>query len=85
MQEENKIDLFKLLMREQAADWLKILPNSQASTFKALIGAFKQRFALTDLQKWRRAANIWQQELKHLESVDEYITTIIKAARQVPT
>ncbi|HSN23733.1 MAG TPA: hypothetical protein VLS45_06140, partial [Methylomicrobium sp.] len=84
MDDEGKLDLFKLLMTDQAADWLKSLPSTTTDDFDVLLEAFKQRFAHTKLQTWRTATSIWKTTQKPTESVDEFITTIKNTARKIP-
>ena len=83
LEDEGKLDLFKLLMTEQAADWLKSLPPETTDDFDTLLDAFKQRFAHTKLQRWRTATSIWKRSQKPTESVDEFITAIKNTARQI--
>lgn len=40
---DTKLDLFKLLMTEQAADWLNSLPDDTTADFDTLSEAFKHR------------------------------------------
>ncbi len=79
-----RLQLFKLLLVEQAADWLKTLPDAIANDYNTLLIAFQQRFALTELQKWKKAAHMWEREQKTGESVDTYITEMKRAAKQIP-
>jgi len=84
LDECTKLQLFKLLLAEQAADWLKTLEDNVSSDYQRLITAFKSRYALTDLQKWRKASSMWERDQKTCESVDTFITDIKRAAKQIP-
>ena len=70
-------------MKERAADWFKALNTDQTATFATLLEAFKEKFALTDLQRMRRASVVWQRKQQPLEAVGDYITDITRAAKQL--
>lgn len=78
-----KLDLFKLLMKDQAAEWLQGLPIETTSCFDSLLKEFERRFSLTALQRERRLAEMWQRKQKPTESVDAFITAIRNMAKQV--
>ena len=49
-----KLQLFKLLLTEQAADWLRSLDETVTDDYGALLKAFRLRYLLTDLDRWRK-------------------------------
>jgi len=81
--EDTQLQVFKLLMTDNAADWLTSLPDDQTDTIKHLIDAFKTRFAMTELHKLQKLDQ-WQRNQKATESVDDYITSIQNAAKKIP-
>lgn len=84
IQGNSKLQLFRLLMADQAADWLRSLDPAITANFDDLLRAFRRRYSLTDLDRWRKASSLWDREQKATESVDTYITDIQNAARVVP-
>lgn len=58
LDDDTKLHLFKLLLSDHAAAWLKTLTNATQNDFSLLVNAFKIRFATTDLQRWQKAASM---------------------------
>jgi hypothetical protein len=81
---EAKLRVFKLLMIGKAAEWLRSLTTDITNDFELLIAAFRDRYSCTDLHKWKTAADIWNAQQTPGVSVDEFITTMINKARQIP-
>jgi len=77
-----KIRLFRLLLEDQAADWLRTVPDTD--DFDELLAAFRQRFAVSNIQKWKKATAIWTREQQPGESVDTFVTDMRNMARIVP-
>ena len=73
--------LFPLSFRNQAADWFESLEANERDTFQHLRNAFETRFFPTDLKKWQIISDIWSRKQKTTESVDEYVTDLLKMAR----
>jgi len=80
---QQKVQLFKLLLEDQAADWLRTLPDATANEYSKLKDVFRQRFAVSDIQKWQKAKSIWTREQQTGETVDTYVTDIKNMARIV--
>src|SRR5664279_177057 len=78
-----KLQLFTLLLQDQAADWLRTIADDVTADFKALLAAFRQRFAPSELNRWKKATTLWTREQQPSESVDTYCTDIINLARAV--
>jgi hypothetical protein len=83
LDDTTKLDLFKLLMKEQAAEWLESLQPTIRDDYTSLLVEFKRRFALTALQRERRLASMWQRKQRPDESVDAFVTAIKNIAKQV--
>jgi hypothetical protein len=79
----DSLRLFKLLLTDQAADWLKALPDYKKSSFDRLIQAFNERYALTRVDRWRKTAEIWSRKQGPNESVDDYVAAMQSAASRV--
>jgi Retrotransposon gag protein len=76
------LNLFKLLMKDLAADWLAQVPMHMANNMDGLRGAFTERFALNPVQRLQRATSMWQRNQGTNETVDEYINAMRKLAQQ---
>jgi hypothetical protein len=83
MDDTTKFEFFKLLMVDEAADWAAGLDDVHLN-FEELFELFRERFLLTDIQKWQQARSVWQRQQKPNESVDEYITWVKTRAKNLP-
>ena len=81
---ERTVQLFKLLLTEQTADWLRSLPQETKDDLGDLIGAFRSRFAQNELHRWQNASSMWSRDQRDNESVDEYVTIMKSMAKRVP-
>jgi hypothetical protein len=85
MDDNTKLEFFKLLMVDEAADWAANLEGAEdIIDFDNLFERFRERFLLTDIQKWQQARSVWQRQQKPNESVDEYITWVKNRAKNLP-
>ena len=80
----SKVQLFHLLMADSAADWLRSLDESTKSDYHRLLKAFRLRYSLSDIDRWKKASSLWEKMQGETESVDAYITSVQNAARIVP-
>jgi hypothetical protein len=80
---DEALALFKLLLIDQAQDWLYALPEGQADSFEHLEEAFMQRFTPNPLQRYQKASHMWTRNQGPTESVDAYITALKTAANQI--
>ena len=81
---DRQLQLFKLLLTEQAADWLRALPQTVKDDMESLVDAFKQRFAQNELHRWQNASSMWTRQQHVDESVETFITAVKNLARLVP-
>jgi hypothetical protein len=65
---------FKLLMADQAAVWLRSLPDAVTSNYDLLVREFRKRFSLTYIDRWRKASALWSRDQRKDEYVDAYVT-----------
>ena len=79
-----KLQMFKLLLTEQAAEWLRSLLNDIKNNWTTLLIAFCTRFATTDNDRQCEASSMWTGVQGIKESVDTHIMDIINMAKVVP-
>jgi hypothetical protein len=83
LDDSTKLQLFRMLMKGQAAEWLNSSSVEDISEYDDLIAAFRERFALSDVQLCQKASRLWGREQSATETVDEYVADMRKAARQL--
>jgi hypothetical protein len=71
---EEALTLFKLLLTDQAQDWLYALPQDQSHSFHRLQDALMKRYAPNPLQRYQKASHMWFRVQQPEESADSYIT-----------
>jgi hypothetical protein len=81
--DDEALTLFKLLLTDQAQDWLYALPEEQADSFHRLQEAFMSRYTPNPLQRYQKASHMWSRMQQDNESVDSYFTAIKSAANQI--
>jgi hypothetical protein len=81
--EADQVQLFHLLMRDQAADWLAALPDVRKMFIHDLMQEFVKRHELSRVEKWRQTADIWKRKQATDESVDDYVASMQAAARRI--
>jgi hypothetical protein len=77
------VQLFHLLMRDQAADWLAALPETRKLYIQNLTHEFVKRHELLRVEKWRQTADLWKRKQPADESVDDYVASMQAAARRI--
>jgi hypothetical protein len=83
LRDEEALTLFKLLLTDQAQDWLYALPEEQSDSFHRLQEAFMTRYTPNPLQRYQKASHMWARVQQPQESVDSYLTAIKTAANQI--
>jgi hypothetical protein len=83
LNEEDQLQLFQLLMKDQAADWLTALPRFRKDDIHVLKEEFMKRHRMTRVEKWRQTADIWKRRQGPTEPVDDYMAAMQAAARRV--
>jgi hypothetical protein len=81
--EADQVQLFHLLMRDQAADWLAALPDARKMFIQDLMHEFMKRHELSRVEKWRQTADLWKRKQAVDESVDDYVASMQAAARRI--
>jgi hypothetical protein len=83
LRDDEAFTLFKLLLTDQAQDWLYALPEEQTDSFHRLQEAFMSRYTPNPLQRYQKASHMWSRMQQDNESVDSYFTSIKSAANQI--
>jgi hypothetical protein len=68
--DEEALTLFKLLLTDQAQDWLYALPEDQSDSFHRLQDAFMKRYTPNPLQRYQKASHMWARVQQPEESSD---------------
>jgi hypothetical protein len=79
---EKKLQLFHLLMKEQALIWLRSLPATTKNNLQSLMDEFRLRNAPSIVDKWQRTRDIWSRQQSSSESVNDYIAFMQAAAQK---
>jgi hypothetical protein len=82
LDKQAELNLFKLMLKDLAADWLQQLPESITRDVSNLRRAFEERFALNPVQRLQRATSMWHRDQGATETVDDYVNAMRKLARQ---
>jgi hypothetical protein len=64
-----QLNVFKMLLTGQAADWLNSLPDNDTATMDNLKAAFRRRYALTELHKLHKLTQ-WQRNQLPTVNID---------------
>ena len=78
----DQVRFFALMCRGLAADWFESLEDEKKDTMDHIQEEFKARFFPTNLTRWQTMSEIWSRKQKSSESVDEYVSNLLKLARQ---
>lgn len=84
MDNRSKVELFKLLMVDDASDWIRGKELDDDTDFDTLIQQFREQFQLSGYQKFQRARELWERKQQPNETADHYITLIKNRAKDVP-
>lgn len=79
----HRIQLFKLLMTDSAADWIFTLSPNMFNSEEILYEAFQKRFGYTEAMKITAESQLWHRVQKPNETVDDYVTAMRIEAHQL--
>jgi hypothetical protein len=83
LNDRQKAELFSLLMRQNAQDWLSSLDDETVTDYRALLEAFKRQYFKSPNLMWKQAADVWQEIQKPSESVSDFITRVRRNTAQL--
>jgi hypothetical protein len=75
--------LFKVLLRDTASDWMVSLPAEQSDTLEHFTTAFKERFHDNEAIKYKSARDLFFTKQLETQTVDEFVTQLLKIARKI--
>ena len=78
-----RLQLFKILMRDSASDWLSTLDQSKTATWDALIREFKATYFKSPELKWAQARDLFNDPMRAGERVDDFVIRIKRAAKRL--
>lgn len=78
-----KLQLFKILMRDGAADWLSTLAKDKTASWDELIKEFKATYFSSPELKWAKTRDLFHEPMKETERVDDFVIRIRKSAKRL--
>ena len=82
-EDSKKLNLFAVLLKESAAQWLDSLPETAKDTYVNLSLAFNNRYRRPDSQKFMRANELFTTKQADNESIDDYVSKLRRIARLI--
>lgn len=82
-EDSKKLNLFAVLLKDSAAQWLDGLPESSKDSYAHLLTEFAQRYRLPESLKFKCASDLFSKKQSSDESVDDYVTQMRKIARLI--
>ena len=81
--DQKKLQLFKVLMVQNAALWMDALTETIAGDLTQLIAAFGERYKTPQILKYRCSQELFNRRQQENESVDDFIAHLKKLSRIV--
>jgi hypothetical protein len=82
IRDEDKINLFSMLLRAGASDWMSTLTRHQLQDYDTLKEAFKETYYPSYELRYREASALWRDVQGPHEKFDDYLTRLKRAARR---
>ena len=79
-----RLQLFKLLMTDAAADWLRALPDEATRDFRGVVQRFNDRFVANAASKNANVAALWNRRQRPGETAEDFITATLRIAARIP-
>ena len=79
---EERKGLVPLLLKEGARHWFNSLQDGQKDTFVHIGEAFLQQYKRDEAYKWSDSADVWATHQLPDQSVDDYISVVLKKCNQ---
>ena len=73
--------LFRMLMRESAADWLDTLPAEAVTA--DLKKAFTDRYKISEVMKYRSTKEVFSRRQQKTESIDQFVESMRKLGKVI--
>lgn len=83
LKEPDVVALFKMLLIDEAQDWLLALPDVGTLALPELYEQFHNRYFPNELQRYQTAATMWSRVQQPTESVESFITSMKTAANKI--
>ena len=83
LRDVDALALFRLLLVEDAHDWLMALPGYHSDSFNGLCDAFRSRYFPNELQRFQMASTLWSRVQQPNESVETFVTAMQTAANKI--
>ena len=80
---DDKLRLFGMLLRDTAADWLSTLNDKITKSFDLLRQEFILTYFKSDQLKWLDAKKLFGENMSSDEKVEQYVTRMKRAARHL--
>ena len=81
--DEVKLRLFKLVLRDNAASWFTTLPVHTKSNLTDVLKAFRTRYGMSNLQMGKETRDLWTRRQKPNEKADDFVTDMRLGATRV--
>ena len=79
----DRLQLFKMLMREGAADWLSTLDTTKTASWERLLAEFKATYFKSPELKWAQARDLFHDPMRAGERVDDFVIRTRRAAKRL--
>lgn len=80
---ESKRTALPLLLKEGAGSWYHTQSDEIKRSFSSLRDALTERYGPQEAHAWKSTADLWTLKQTCGQSIDDYITTVIKAGQKV--
>lgn len=79
---EGKTAALPLLLKDGAAAWYHTQPSDVRQSYDNLRTALIDRYGPQEAHAWKSTADLWQIRQSKGQSIDDYLTSIIKAGKK---
>ena len=80
LSDRQRADLFCLLMRQGAQDWISTLDPDIVANYRLLLAVFKKQYFRNPNLRWQEASNLWTDTQRKGESVNDFIARLRRNA-----
>ncbi len=83
LEDNRALEAFPLFLKDGASLWFATQQPGNINTLAALKERFKIRYTVSDRDKWKRAARLWTLKQAPVQTADDFITAVEKAASEI--